>query len=190
MLDAILRRQSETFLAPVAARVAALGIGANALTLSAAVCGIVAVLDIGHRYYLIGLAALVLGRVFDALDGAVARRAGPTASGATLDLVLDLVVAAAIPFSFALAQPDHALAAMFLMLGLVARAGASVAVRQTGWPGESLDQAGGLIGKTELFLAFALACVFPNWFSIIAYAVGILCFIAAGSRTAAILAKP
>ena len=87
--------------------------------------------------------------------------------------------AAGLAFAFALAEPDRALAAMFLMLGLVART-AVLAETPAGWP---------LVGKAELFLAFALACLFPAWFSILAYAVGILCFVAAGSRVAAIVAQ-
>ena len=92
------------------------------------------------------------------------------------------------PFAFALAAPSRALAAMFLMLGLVARAAAATAAARLQDSGPilaGLEQASALVGKTELFVAFAAACVFPNWFSLIAYVVGILCFVAVGSRVAA-----
>ena len=39
-------------------------------------------------------------------------------------------------------------------------------------------------------LAFAAACLFPNWFSVIAYGLGILCFVAAGSSLAAVSREP
>lgn len=186
MLDAVLRRRSEALLAPVAERLAAWRIGAWSLTAAAFVASLVAVLDIGRRAYLLGLAMLVLARVFDALDGPVARREGRMVP--LLDLVLGLLAEAAIPFAFALAAPERALAAMFLMLGLVARAAVTVAqVRAVGTLGQVLEQAGRLIGKSELFLAYMLACLFPNWFSIIAYVVGILCFVSAGSWVAAAL---
>lgn len=185
MLDAVLRRNTESILAPAAARLATLGVRANALTLAAFAGSVAALLAIAHRDYRAGLGLLLLGRVFDGLDGPVARREGASASGAYLDATLDLLAGAAVPFAFALAQPDRALAAMFLMLGLLARASAAIGQARLG-----AGQLTMLIGKTELFAAFALACLFPNWFSIIAYAIGIACFIAAGARVAAAMAKP
>lgn len=187
MLDAVLRRQLDGTIAPVAARVAALGIGANRLTVAAFLCGAAALFDISHRYYLVGLAFLILARLLDMLDGRVAGLKGNTVLGAYLKQVLDVIITTAIPFAFALAEPGRALAAMFLMLGLVARAGAmDTAALPTGPDPVVIyfGRVGRLIEKTELFIAFALVCVFPQWFSIIAYALGILCFIAVGGRVA------
>ncbi len=182
MLDALVRRHSEPLLAPLAGRLSALGIRATGMTLAAFASGIVAVLDIGYRYYLVALGFLLLGAVMDALDGPVARREGATGFGAYLDRVLDLAFCAAVPFAFALAEPDRALAAMFLLLGLVVRAGATAG---SNLAPAGVGQLGTLIGKIELLIAFALACIFPNWFSLIAYSIGILCFLAAGGRVAA-----
>ena len=184
MLDAVLRRNFEEYLAPVAARLAAWRIQADALTASAFVLTAVAVFDIAHQHFYFGLGFLTGARLAEALAGAVARRAGPTAFGAALDRLLGAVSAGAVPFAFALAEPERALAAMFLMLGLVVRAGATLV--QEPQPG----QIGFTVGKSELYAAFAVACLFPNWFSIIAYGVGILCFIAAGSRLAAVSRGP
>ena len=179
MLDSLLRRQLDGPLTAVAAWLGARKVRALALTLSAFLCRAVAMLDIGHRNYLLGLGLLAVAGAFDLLDGPLARCEGAAPLGAYLDHVLSLIAAAGIAFAFALAEPDRALAAMFLMLGLVARTAAL-----TGAP-----TAGLLVGKTELFLAFAVACVFPAWFSIVAYLVGIACFVAAGSRVAAIVAE-
>jgi phosphatidylglycerophosphate synthase len=184
MLDSLLRRASEPVLAPLGERLSRLT-SANALTLSAFVCGVAALPDIRFQKYFFALGFLTLRAVFDALDGAVARVQGPTTFGTYLDQVLNLVVSAGVPFAFALADPERALAAMFLMFGLVVRAGAAIGARSNGTSIDlALDLGGMLIGKSELFAAFALACVFPQWFSIIAYVIGILCFIAAGSRVA------
>lgn len=180
MLDAILRNRSESYLAPLAARLARWRIRADMLTLSAFLLTAVAAVDIRYGHTLIALGCLAAARLFDALDGPVARRAGLTALGPTLDTVVDLIASAAIPFAFALADPSRALAAMVLILGLAARtAAATIAV-----------PAGPTIGKSELFLAFAIACVFPDRFSLVAYAVGILCFVVLGNRVAAVAAKP
>ena len=168
MLDPFLRRHAARATAPAAAWLERIQIRALALTLAAFVCAIAAMLDIGHRRYLWGLGFLLAAGLFDALDGPLARRRGATAFGAYLDTVLGLVAEAGIAFAFALAEPDRALAAMFLMLGLVARASAGT------------DGA-----KSELLLGCTLACLFPNWFSLIAYALGIAGFVEAGSRVAA-----
>jgi phosphatidylglycerophosphate synthase len=172
MLDSILARYVSPRLAPVGTRISAI-VPANLLTLAAFLSGAGALAMIGYRKYLVALGLLALRGVLDVLDGTVARTQAPTRTVATLDRMLDLVVSAAVPFAFALAMPERALAAMLLMLGLVARAGAG---SEAGVPL--------LVGKTELFLAFALACIFPDRFSVIAYAVGILCFISAGQRVA------
>ena len=166
MLDPILRRHTARLTAPLAQRVAAFH--PLALTLSAFVIAVVAMIDIGHRNYLWGLGLLIVARAFDALDGPAARRRAPTPFGAYLDRVLSLIVGAGLAFAFALAEPDRALAAMFLMLGLVVR-----------------TAAGADAAKTELTLAFALACAFPDWFSLAAYSLGIMSFLEAGGLVAA-----
>jgi hypothetical protein len=81
---------------------------------------------------------------------------------------------------------------MFLMIGLVARAAVLTAdVRlKAGTLGTALGLGGDLVGKMEIFLAFALACIFPNWFSVIAYVLGMLCFVMSGFRVAAAEQRP
>ncbi|HEY0300856.1 MAG TPA: CDP-alcohol phosphatidyltransferase family protein [Rhizomicrobium sp.] len=175
MLDAFLRQNLERYLEPVAARLAGWRVRADALTVSAFILTGVAAADIAHRQFLWGLGFLVAARLADSLDGAVARRTGPTVAGATLDIVLGLIATAVVPFAFALAEPERALAAMFLMLGLVAQAGAGTV------PSAAPPL---LLGRSEFFIVFAAACIFPQWFSLIAYIVGILCFLAAGRRVA------
>lgn len=188
MLDTVLRRRLDGTLAPVTVRVAALNIGANRLTVAAFLLAAVAIFDISRQFYLFGLAFLVAARLLGALDGAVARLKGATGFGAYLANILDLIVLAGFPFAFALAEPERALAAMFLMLGLTARAGALGAVNQPAKSDVSItffNRIGALVEKSDLFVGVALACVFPQWFSIIAYTLGILCFIAVGARVSA-----
>jgi phosphatidylglycerophosphate synthase len=174
MLDLPLRRQLAVPLAPAVDQLQRWKIPPMALTILAFAAAVAAMISIGYHRYLPGLGLLILAGLFDVLDGPLARRESETSGGVFLDKFLSIVAAAGIPFAFALAQPDRALAAMFLLLGLVARTAADD-VRA--------------IGKTEIFVAFALACLFPDWFSIIAYTVGILCFVSAGMRLAAVMAR-
>ncbi|HEY0105474.1 MAG TPA: CDP-alcohol phosphatidyltransferase family protein [Rhizomicrobium sp.] len=192
MLDSVLRRRFEGPLAPLAARLAAHKVRAVALTAGVFLCDAAAMFAVAHLRYPAALALLAAAALIDALDGPLARAERATPFGAYLDMVLSAVASAGIAFAFGLAAPERALAAMFLMLGLVARTAAEAGVVRIAAAGLAslLGRAAGLIGKSELFVAFALACLFPDWFSVIAYLLGILCFAAAGSRLAAIAAQP
>jgi phosphatidylglycerophosphate synthase len=187
MLDALIRRYSSPFLAEPARRIVGLGLGAEALRAAGFVAGIAALPAIGRRAYLLGLALIVLGRLLDMFGGAVARLQAQVRSGPDLEHVVELVWTASVPFVFALAEPERALAAMFLMLGLVARAAVVGAVPDARPPGppSALDLGARLLGKSEIFIAYALACIFPSWFSVIAYALGVACFVMTGFRVAA-----
>jgi len=170
MLDSLLSRHAAPRLAPVGARLSTI-VSASLLILAALAIGALALPMIGYRKYLIALGLLALRAVLDILEGAVGRVRRPTQKDTVLDRLFDLILNAAVPFAFALAMPERALAAMFLMLGLVARAGAGTETNEAE-----------LVGRTELFLAYVLACIFPDRFSVIAYVVGVLCFISAGQR--------
>jgi len=187
MLDALIRSYTSPLLAEPARRIAGFGLGAEALRAAGFVAGIAALPAIGRKAYLLGLALITLGRLLDLIGGAVARLRAQVRSGPDLEHVVELVWTASVPFVFALAEPERALAAMFLMLGLVARAavvGAEPAVKPPGAP-SALEWGAQLLGKSEIFGAYALACIFPSWFSTIAYALGVACFVMTGFRVAA-----
>jgi hypothetical protein len=171
MLDAILFRSTAPYLMQLGERLAA-NVSAATLTVAAFITGAAALPAIGFHKYWVALGLLVLHALLGALAGIVARTKVPPR--AALARVLDLVLSAAVPFAFALAMPERALAAMFLLLGLVVRAGSA----------STMTEGEDLVGRTELFLAFTLACVFPDRFSIIAYVIGVLCFVGAGQRVA------
>jgi phosphatidylglycerophosphate synthase len=180
MFDPILKRLA----APALARGAQpLGrFGADLVSLLGFAVGIAVIPAIARHAYLLGLALLLLNRLIDALDGAVARQTRATGRGAFLDMTFDLIVFAGLPFAFALADPSHALAAVFLTFAIAASGTASVFLNQQGWP------IAGFIGRimedTELTFAFAVACIMPAWFGIVAYIAGALCFLTAGARIA------
>ncbi|HEX3811116.1 MAG TPA: hypothetical protein VHW02_15585 [Rhizomicrobium sp.] len=177
MLDQPLRTLAEPALAR-AGRALGPRIGANALTLIAFTTGIVAIGCISVHEYWAGLALLVLNRILDSLALAVMRHNGETELSALLHTVLDVIVNAGVVLAFALAVPDRALAAAFLLFSLAilwAAALESSKGRET-WS---------LIGHAETFIAFAIACINPGWFSMVCYVLGTLAFIGTGLRIAA-----
>ena len=188
MLDAPIRRIAASPLERLADALANLGVGANALTLGGFTMGLAAAALIADSLFLQALVFLALNRLADVLDGMVARRTQPTELGAFLDATLDLFVYAAIPFGFALVHQQDALAAAFLLMGLMVAATPGLAARAFA-PRAEMRTAPvhpfALVGHSETFLAFALMCVAPRWmFSPLAYFYGVLCITSGVTRVA------
>ena len=112
------------------------------------------------QYPRIGGGLLLLGFLADGVGQARARRATVAARSLMLPGLL------LAPFGFALGQPERALAAMFLVfsLGILGWAGGQ-RVRLIHW----------LIAVDLL-----IACLLPDRFSLLAYLVGLACFVKAG----------
>lgn len=127
------------------------------------VLGLAAAMLVMAGLPLIALLALILGWVL--------RRLAPATP---LDRILDFLFWTALSFGFAIADPPRALAAAFFIFAFAVMD----AARSTDPQGTPLLTRP--IEQTELLLAFAIACAFPPAFSLVAYIVGILCFVQAG----------
>lgn len=192
MLDAPIRRIVASPLESLAEAALRVGIGANALTIFGFTMGLTAALLIAASNFLLGLACLAINRVVDVLDGMVARQTRPTPLGAFLDSTLDIFVYAGLPVGFALAHQQDALAAAFLLMGLMVAVTPGLAERAfLGRSGETASvQSSGMLGHTETFIAFALMCIAPRWmFSPLAYFYGALCLISGAVRVASTAAS-
>lgn len=189
MFDIALKRFFDPPLDLAARRLAAFGLGADVLTVLGFVIGLGAIAAIAFGHAIAGLGLLLASRLCDGLAGALARQEGETALGAFLDAALDLIVLAGLPFAFALADPSRALAALFAMFGLavsgVARLAAELFAARRG----IAARIGTLTESSLIVLGFALACLLPDRFSIVAYLVGVLCFVVAGTRVAFVAAS-
>lgn len=144
----------------MAARAAALGLSPVMLLAAGLLMGLAALPSIALGHPWLGLACIALSRA-PALTGAAGAR--------DLAVRLSAIFWASLPFAFALADPSRALAAAFALFGFTA----FVSVKRI----ETVEE-------IVCTLAFAAACVFASWFSLIAYALGIACFIVAGTRLA------
>ena len=192
MLDARLRRLIDPPLDRLSVPLAARGLSANAITVAGFALGLCAAVAIAGRAYLLGLTLLLLNRLCDGLDGAVARRRGVTDLGGFLDIVLDFLIYAALPFAFALADPAaNALPGAFLIFSfmgtgssflayanMAAKRGIATELRGR----KSLYYLGGLTEGTETIVAFVLACLWPAWFPLIAWTFGALCWLTTATR--------
>ena len=133
-----------------------LGIGADAVTWAGFVIGMVAAACISQQAFAVGLVLLLVSRLLDGLDGAVARLTQPTDRGAFLDITLDFLFYASILLAFAV---------------LAERRG----LRSTAYPAKGLYYLGGLTEATETLLVFAAMCLWPQAFPLLALAFAGLC---------------
>jgi phosphatidylglycerophosphate synthase len=136
--------------------------------------------------YGLGLLLLLANRLADGVDGALARRAGATDLGGYLDIVLDIIIYSGCAFAFALAQPEHALAAAFLIFSFMGTGSSFLAfaifAAKRKLDGEattnkSFYYLGGITEGTETILLFVTILLFPGWFPAAACVYGTLCWL-------------
>jgi phosphatidylglycerophosphate synthase len=195
MLDPVLRRWVDPPLNRAGAWLAGRGAPANTITVVGLVIGLLALPLLAGGQYGWALLVILLNRLIDGLDGAIARQHGPTPFGGYLDIVCDMAFYAAVPLGFALARPANALWAALLLASFVCTAAsflgrAVMAVERgeadDGGRGQkSFFYAAGIIEGAETILAFVLFCLFPAAFPWLAGLFAALCFWTAAARVLA-----
>jgi phosphatidylglycerophosphate synthase len=193
VLDGRIRKVIDPLLDRVGAILARFGLSANAITVVGFLFGAGAWVALAYALYPLALALILLNRVLDGLDGAVARRQGVTDLGGYLDIVFDFLFYAGVPFFFAVGRPDTALPAAFLVFSFVGTgcsflAFATVAAKRglmTEARGrKSIYYLGGLTEGAETIGLFVLICLLPDHFALLAWGFGGLCWITTASRVA------
>ena len=192
MLDKAVQRALRPAMTRAARALVRLGVGADALTLVGFAIGMAAAAAIAFGQFIPGLALLLLSRLMDGLDGAVARATHPTDRGGFLDITLDFLFYAAIPLAFALADPvANALPAAVLLAAFIGTGSSFLAfaavaekrrLQSLAFPEKSFYFLGGLTEATETIAAFAAMCLWPQWFAPIAYGFAALCGITIALR--------
>ncbi|MEC6906986.1 CDP-alcohol phosphatidyltransferase family protein [Photobacterium piscicola] len=192
----MLDRYSITLIRQPLTRLAALpdsyGISANKITLMGFVIGLFALPALAFEHYGLALLFIVINRLFDGLDGAVARRQGITDCGGFLDITLDFLFYSLVPFGFVLADPQHnAVAGAFLIFSFIGTGSSFLAfaimagkrnIESPVYKHKSLYYIGGLTEGTETIACFILFCLFPQQFATIAWIFGSLCWITTTTR--------
>ncbi|MUK28732.1 CDP-alcohol phosphatidyltransferase family protein [Aliivibrio fischeri] len=192
MLDSFSIKVIRWPLAQSAKLINKLGITANQTTLFGFILGCLAFPALIAEQYLLALVFIVLNRICDGLDGALARIQGITDAGGFLDISLDFLFYSLIPFGFVLANPDqNAIAGAFLIFSFVGTGSSFLAfaimaskqgIDNPVYKHKSLYYMSGLTEGTETIACFIAFCLFPTHFAIIAYVFGAACWFTTFTR--------
>lgn len=163
----------------MASALAGAGVSANAITFAAFGLGAAAAAAIVSGWFWTAIALILVSRLGDALDGAVAARTARTDLGGYLDIVLDFVFYGLIPLAFVIHDPAANGVAGAVLLAAFYANGASflayaIIAEKRGLTSEARGQKSiffttGLAEATETITVFIAFCLFPLWFAQIAY---------------------
>ncbi len=169
------------------------GVTANSVTLTGFGFGLCALPALALQAPTLALVLIVLNRIADGLDGAVARASGTTDFGAYLDIVLDFIFYAAVVVGFALMDLKNAVVATALLASFIGTGtsflGYAIVAAKRGMETTTRGQksffySGGLAEGTETILFFAVICLQPDWFVPASVIFMMLCWITVGMRIA------
>ena len=192
MLDTFFIKNLKQPLRQTAVIVDKFGVKANWITLIGFVVGMMVLPALYLGNTSLALLCIIINRVMDGLDGAVARVQGPTDLGGYLDITLDFIFYSAVIFGFALMNPiENALAASFLIFSFMGTGSSFLAfaimaekrkIERLEYGRKSLYFLGGLTEGTETIIFLLLICLLPSYFAIFAYIFGSLCWITTVTR--------
>lgn len=190
MLDVQLRRVVDPALDRMAAGLAKSGIGANALTVLGAATSLTAAAAISQNSFGLALILIVINRVIDGLDGAVARINGPTEFGGYLDSLADFLFYVSVPVAFGFSASANQMAALILVASFTLTAVsflafAAIAARQANdgaHEPKAFIYSTGLMEGGETIAFFIAFCLWPAHFTVLALIFAGLCLITVGQR--------
>jgi phosphatidylglycerophosphate synthase len=114
MLDPVMRHLIDPPLNKVAQRWPS-SVSANQITIIGFGIGLASCVAVTQNAFGLALTLLLINRLGDGLDGAVARRDGATDLGAYLDIIADFLLWSLLPLAFLVQAPQNATAAAVLL---------------------------------------------------------------------------
>ena len=157
----------------------------NQITLFSLILGISCFIFLSLGMIYIALIFFLLNRLFDGLDGTLARLTNPTDLGGFYDIISDFLIYALLPFGFILFDNNNYLSMSLLLVSFI---GTCSTFLTTAWIFEkkkikfeqlskkSFYYSEGLIEGTETIFLFILMFIFYEIASFIAWIFAVLCF--------------
>jgi phosphatidylglycerophosphate synthase len=144
-----------------------------------------------HMYWL-ALICILLNRIGDGLDGALARMTKTSDAGGFLDIVLDFIFYSSVVLGFAVAAPEaNGLAAAVLLFSFVGTGSSFLAfaimaerrgIENIVYPQKGIYYLTGLAEGTETLVCFLLFCLFPDYFPLLAFVFSSICLVTMVTR--------
>ena len=193
MLDKFITPVIKPLLTPIVMFVHKRGITADQLTVAGFLIGLLAVPLLAFECWYSALLAIVLNRILDGLDGALARHANQSSSaGGFLDITLDFLFYAAIPLGFIIANPEqNALAGALLLAAFIGTGSSFLAfaiaaekfkLEKPQFKYKSFYYLNGLTEGTETIALFIAFCIWPQHFASLATLFAIACAVTIFTR--------
>ena len=193
MFDERLRGTKETIFISLALGLRLNRIHPIGLTAVAFLFGLAAAVCLWQQAYGWGLIFWWLNRIFDGLDGTVARvEKLQTDLGGYLDILTDFVIYALIPLSLVLAAPSTPtfIALTFLLSAFYVNGASwmylSAILEKRRWlhPGQktSVNMPAGLIGGGETIVFYSIFIIWPDWLVYLFTMMGLLVVITVVQR--------
>lgn len=186
MLDARITPLLNPFLHRIVKPVDKAGFTPDQISVIGFVFGLFAIPLLAMELWVGALIFVLLNRLCDGLDGALARtQQSSSSAGGYLDICLDFLFYAFIPLGFALADPEHnALPALVLIISFIGTGSSFLAfaiaaqkfnIDKVQFKQKSFYYMQGLTEGFETILFFVLCCLLPQYFGIFAYVFALLC---------------
>lgn len=193
MLDKFITPVIKPVLLPIVILLHKGKITANQLTVVGFLIGLLALPLLAFELWYGALTAIVLNRILDGLDGALARYAKQSSSaGGFLDITLDFLFYAAIPLGFILADPEqNAIAGAILLASFIGTGSSFLAfaiaaekfkLDKPQFNYKSLYYLNGLTEGTETIALFVAFCLWPQHFALLASIFAFACAITIFTR--------
>jgi archaetidylinositol phosphate synthase len=158
MLDTHARRFVEPIIGWLARRLKTAGFSANVVTVAGMLIGLFAAICVAAGWPWLGIAALWMSGLLDAVDGALARMTRPSPLGAIMDVTFDRVVELSIVVALAWRHPEVRFL-LVVLAGTIAVAMSlflSIAAALRNSSVKSFHYAPGLGERTEAFICLSL----------------------------------
>lgn len=167
-------------------------VAADHVTIISFVIGLGVLPTLYFQCYGCALFCIIVNRIGDGVDGALARMTQVSDGGGYLDIVLDFIFYAGVVLGFALADPEkNSLAAALLLFTFVGTGSSFLAfaimaerrgIESIIYAHKGIYYLEGLTEATETITCFVLFCLFPQYFPIIATVFAVLCLITTFTR--------
>jgi phosphatidylglycerophosphate synthase len=192
MIDRYIYPAVAPYCEALARPLARLRVSADAVTILAFLIGISSLPLLSFGFHRSALVAILMNRILDGVDGALARLTVTTDRGAFLDITLDFLVYGGVPLGFAISDPlRNALPAAALLFAFIGTGSCFLAysliaerrgMKTPHFRNKGIVYLAGLAEGFETVVFFVAACLWPQHFAFIAYVFAAMCLLTVITR--------